>query len=154
MPLQSSALPTQLSKGADEYISIFGSNVPLSNVPMCEIKVRSLPWVKTGSCFGFFLEHFQCLISSRSSCSASYYMMDPFPAGSFQNRTDLCKESISFTEKRLFCCYPPNHLCIFTSWPAASSSMADTEFAIPHHRLYSAGDTYFLNINWQLTKTS
>ena len=60
---------------------------------------------------------------------------------------------ISFTEKRLFCCYPPHHFCIFTSWPAAYSSTAKTEFAIPHHRLYSAGDTYFLNINWQLTKT-
>lgn len=102
MPLQSSALPTQLSKGADEYISIFGSNVPLSNVPMCEIKVRSLPWVKTGSCFRFFLEHFQCLISSRSSCPASYYTMDPFPAGSFQNRTDLCKESFPLQKSGYF----------------------------------------------------
>lgn len=102
MPLQFSALQTQLSKGADEYISNVGPNVPLSNVPMCEIKVRSLPQVKTGSCCRFFLEHFQCLISSRGSCLASYYMMDPFPAGSFQNQTDLCKESFPLQKNVYF----------------------------------------------------
>lgn len=60
-------------------------------------------------------------------------------------RTELIHIQSHFIyRKTAYLLLAPHRWRIFTSRPAASSSMADTEFSIPHHRLHSAGDTCVL----------